>query len=449
MTVSSKLGVWKLTLAAVTAATIAVTGFAIEKAKAAEDPIYLPLLVYRTGAYAPNGIPFANGQRDFLQMLMNRDGGINGVPLQWDECEMRYDTAMGVECYQRVKDGGAKGATVIVPLSTGITYAVMDVAGEDGIVVHSMGYGRAAASYGRVFKWTFTFPTTYWAQASAFIRYIAEQEGGKEALQGKKIGLIYHNSAYGREPIPTLERLSNDLGFEFVNYAVDHPGQEQSATWLSIRRDRPDWLLMWGWGVMNQVAITEAIRNNYPMERFLGVWWSGSEPDVRPAGTAAAGYKAGNFHGIGTDFGVLQDVLQYVYDGDEAAARANNWGEVLYNRGLVNNLYISEAMRTAMERYGNVTLGGEEVRWGMENLNLTAERIAEIGAEDLIQPIQITCEDHEGRGPVFIQQWNGTEWERISDWIDPMYDVVGPMYEEAALAYAEEHGIEVRDCDDD
>jgi branched-chain amino acid transport system substrate-binding protein len=71
-----------------------------------------------------------------------------------------------------------------------------------------MGYGRAAASYGKVFEWTFTFPTTYWAQASAFVKYIAEQEGGKEALQGKKIGLIYHNSAYGREPIPTLERLS-------------------------------------------------------------------------------------------------------------------------------------------------------------------------------------------------------------------------------------------------
>jgi branched-chain amino acid transport system substrate-binding protein len=126
------------------------------------------------------------------------------------------------------------------------------------------------------------------------------------------------------------------------------------------------------------------------------VWWSGAEPDVRPAGAAAAGYKAGNFHGIGTDYGVLQDVLEHVYNGDEAAARANYWGEVLYNRGLVNYLYISEAIRTAMEEYGNVTLGGEEVRWGMENLDLTAERIAEIGAEGLIEPIKITCEDHEG-----------------------------------------------------
>jgi hypothetical protein len=59
------------------------------KAAAQEDPIFLPLTVYRTGAYAPNGIPFANGSRDLLQMLMNRDGGINGVPLEWSECETR------------------------------------------------------------------------------------------------------------------------------------------------------------------------------------------------------------------------------------------------------------------------------------------------------------------------------------------------------------------------
>jgi branched-chain amino acid transport system substrate-binding protein len=447
MTVSVKLGAWKLTLAAVTAAAIAVTGFTIEKAAAQEDPIFFPLLVYRTGAYAPNGIPFANGSRDLLQMLMNRDGGINGVPLEWSECETRYDTATGVECYERLKGEGAKGAAVIVPLSTGITYAVMDLADEDKVPVHSMGYGRSAATYGKVFEWTFTFPTTYWAQASAFVSYIAEQEGGMEALKDKKIGLIYHNSAYGREPIPVLEKLSSDLGFEFVSYAVDHPGQEQSATWLSIRRDRPDWLLIWGWGVMNQVAVNEAVRANYPMDHFLGVWWSGAEPDVRPAGPAAAGYKAGAFHGIGTEYGVLQDVLEHVYNGDEEVARANYWGEVLYNRGLVNYLYLSEAIRTAMEEYGNVTLGGEEVRWGMENLDLTAERIAEIGAEGLVEPIKVTCEDHEGRGPVMIQQWNGNTWERISDWIEPMYDVLDPMYEEAALAFAEEQNIEVRDCD--
>jgi branched-chain amino acid transport system substrate-binding protein len=124
MTPSGKLGLGKLALVAAGAMAIVATGTVPQNAVAQEDPIYLPLLVYRTGAYPPNGITFANGSRDLLQMLMNRDGGINGVPLEFPECEMRYDTAMGVECYERHKDGGAKGAAVIVPLSTGITYAI-------------------------------------------------------------------------------------------------------------------------------------------------------------------------------------------------------------------------------------------------------------------------------------------------------------------------------------
>ena len=69
-----------------------------------------------------------------------------------------------------------------------------------------------AAADGRVFKWAFNFPTTYWSQASAFIRYVGEQEGGMENLSGKKIALVYHNSAYGKEPIPTLEKLSGIHG---------------------------------------------------------------------------------------------------------------------------------------------------------------------------------------------------------------------------------------------
>ncbi len=40
-----------------------------------------PLLSYRTGPYAPNGVPWANGKQDYLKMINARDGGINGVKL--------------------------------------------------------------------------------------------------------------------------------------------------------------------------------------------------------------------------------------------------------------------------------------------------------------------------------------------------------------------------------
>ena len=267
-----------------------------------------------------------------------------------------------------------------------------------------------------------------------------------EALQGKKIALVYHNSPYGKEPIPTLTILAKKYGFDLKLLAVDHPGQEQKATWLQVRRYRPDWVFMWGWGVMNQVAIKEASLIRYPMDRFIGVWWSGTESDVVPAGDGAIGYKAGNFHGAGAGYPVHEAILQHVYGGDAAAAAANNFGEVLYNRGIMNAVYNTEAIRTAMGRYGDQPMTGEQVRWGLENLELTTEGLAGLGLAGFTQPLKVTCEDHEGNGPVYIQQWNGETWDMVSDWISPMRDVVRAQIEKAAAEYAKENNITPRDC---
>ena len=411
-----------------------------------QDEQFIPLLVYRTGPYAPNGIPVANGYVDYLKLLNARDGGVNGVTIAWEECETKYNTKLGVECYEKLKNRGETGAALINPYSTGITYQLIPKASVDKLPIHSMGYGRTAAADGRIFKWTFNFPTTYWSQASAFVKYVGQQEGGMEALKGKKIALVYHNSPYGKEPIPTLTILADKYGFDLKLLAVDHPGQEQKATWLQVRRYRPDWVFMWGWGVMNQVAIKEASLIRYPMDRFIGVWWSGTESDVVPAGDGAIGYKAGNFHGAGAGYPVHEAILQHVYGGDAAAAAANNFGEVLYNRGIMNAVYNTEAIRTAMGRYGDQPMTGEQVRWGLENLELTTEGLAGLGLAGFTQPLKVTCEDHEGNGPVYIQQWNGETWDMVSDWISPMRDVVRAQIEKAAAEYAKENNITPRDC---
>ena len=253
--------------------------------------LVVPLLSYRTGPYAPNGIPYADGVTDYFTMLNERDGGIGGEKIKVVECETAYNTEKGVECYESIK---SQNPIVFYPLSTGITYQLIPKATADHIPVHSMGYGRTSASDGKVFPWIFNFPGTYWDAASVIVKYILDQEGGD--LKGKKIALVYHNSAYGKEPIRTLEELAKKHGYEFTAIPVDHPGQEQKSQWLQIRRDRPDYVIMWGWGVMNQVAIQEAANIRFPMDHFIGVWWSASENDVLPAGAGANGYKAVAFH---------------------------------------------------------------------------------------------------------------------------------------------------------
>ncbi|MGH6942664.1 MAG: ABC transporter substrate-binding protein, partial [Geminicoccaceae bacterium] len=284
-------------------------------------------------------------------------------------------------------------------------------------------------------------------QAAVMVRYIAEKEEGFDKLKGKKIAHIFHNSPYGKEPIPTLEKLSEMFGYELSLFPVAHPGLEQKSTWLKIGRQlRPDWVFLWGWGVMNSTAIKEAAAVGYPMDHFIGNWWSGSEPDVEPAGAAAAGYLSGTFHAAGDDFPVFQDIYEYVYDKNLGAGPRDKVGEVLYNRGLFNAVLATEAIRTAQAKFGDRPITGEEMRWGLEHLDVTAERLKDLGLDGFTTPVKLSCADHEGDHAVRIQQWDGEQWSFVSDWIEPMKDVVRPMIEESAAKYAKEKGITPRDC---
>lgn len=425
------------------AAAVAATGIAAPAVQAA-DTQFFPLFTYRTGPYAPNGIPSANGIADYLNYVNLKHGGVNGVKLVWEECETGYNTKKGVECYERLK---GKGTTVVFPYSTGITYKLIPNANKDKISILTVGYGRTDASDGRVFPWTFTTPTTYWSQASAFVKYIGAQEGGMGKLKGKKIALIYHNSAYGKEPIRTLKLLERKLGYKLTTLAVNHPGQEQKATWLQIRKLRPDWILLWGWGVMNQVSIKEATNIGFKMDRMIGVWWSGAEQDVVPTGDAAKGYKAGTFHAAGGDFPLIKDIKKVVYDAGKGIKGGDKYiGQVLWNRGMVNAIFATEAMRAAQKKYGVKVVNGDQMRWGLENLNITAERWAELGLKGFMQPVKNTCADHEGNGPVLIQQWDGKKWNIVSDFISPMREVIRPLIEKSAAAYAKKNKITPRKC---
>jgi branched-chain amino acid transport system substrate-binding protein len=424
------------------AAGLAVGGLALS-ALAQDKSIFIPLLVYRTGPYAPSGIPIANGATDYFSLINERDGGINGVRIAWEECETQYDTKQGVECYERLK---SKSPVLVNPYSTGITYQLIPKAPVDKVVVHSMGYGMTASADGRWFPWVFNFPMTYWSQASAFVKYVGQQEGGMDKLKGKKIAHIHHNSPYGKEANPTLEELARTLGFELTLLAVDHPGQEQKSTWLQVRRLNPDWIYISGWGVMNQVAVKEAVAHGMKMDHVVGNWWTGTEADVVPASDGAKGYKSMTFHAPGHNFKVHQDMFKHVYDKGNGATKKEAVGEVLYNRMVINAMLNVEGIRTAMAKYGNRPLTGEEVRWGFENLNLTEQRLEQLGMKGMMRPLRVSCENHEGNGLAAVQQWDGKQWKIVSDWIEPMRDVVRPKLEAAAIEEAKKLGYTQRDC---
>lgn len=418
--------------------TMAVAALMTAGAPAMAELVF-PSLSYRTGPYAAGGIPFADGYADYFTLLNERDGGIGGEMTRVPECETAYNTEKGVECYESTK---GEGALVYQPLSTGITYQLIPKVTADDIPMLTSGLGRTSAKNGATFSHVFNFPANYWDGASVAIKHILEEEGGD--ISDKKIALVYHNSAYGKEPIRTLQELSKKHGFELVEVPVDHPGQEQKSQWLQIRRDKPDYVIMYGWGVMNQVAVQEAANIRFPMDKFIGIWWSGSENDVLPAGDKADGYKALTFHNVGSDYPLYDDLQKYVYDAGKAAGNGDQTGTVLYNRGVYAAMLVAEAAKTAQEIHGTSAITASQMRDGMENLNITEAKMAELGLPNFGPEFQVSCENHGGNGFVAVTQWDAEaqEWKLVSDFMQSDQDVIQPLIDEDSSAYASENNIE-------
>ena len=430
-------------LLALAAAAVGLT--AVGAPALAQGDQFLPSLVYRTGPYAPNGIPFANGVADYWTLINERDGGINGVKLIFEECETGYATDKGVECYERLKGNGPSGAAYFSPLSTGITFALTEKVYSDKLPLLTLGYGRSESRDGSIFPWNFIAVGSYWTAADVAIQHIAKELGGFDKLKGKKISLVYHDSPYGKEPIPALEARAKVNGFDFKGIPVTHPGVEQRSQWLSIRQERPDYVLLWGWGVMNSTAIKEAAAVGYPRDKMIGVWWSGAEPDVLPAGDQAVGYKALLLQHPGGKFAVHEDMDKHVISKGKSAGK-DTFAQVLYNRGIINSMIGVEAIRTAQEKHGKKPLTGEQIQWGFEHLDLTADKLKKLGFEGMLKPLKFSCQDHQGADQARLHQWDGKEWKIISDYYTADQSILAPMVKEFAAKYAKEKNITPRDC---
>ena len=354
------------------AASLSTSAFAQAKEQ------FFPLLSYRTGPYAPNGTPWANGKQDYIKMVNARDGGINGVKITFEECETGYATDRGVECYERLKN--KPGVAMFDPQATGITFALTEKAPVDKIPLMTLGYGLSVAQDGMAFKWNFPLMGSYWTGADILVQHIGKSAGGLDKLKGKKIALVYHDSPFGKEPIPLLQERARMHGFELQLLPVTAPGVEQKATWLQVRQARPDYVMLWGWGVMNSTALKEAQATGFPRDKLYGVWWAGAEPDVRDVGDGAKGYQALALNGSGTQSKVIQDILKNVHDKGQGTGAKDEVGSVLYTRGVIIQMLSIEAVRRAQERFGKgKVMTGEQVRWGMENLLARPEKARRAG----------------------------------------------------------------------
>ncbi len=423
----------KLVLAVATvaaSASVLVAGNAFAQTKEQ----FFPLLSYRTGPYAPNGVPWANGKQDYIKMINARDGGVNGVKLTFEECETGYATDRGVECYERLKS--KPGVALFDPQATGITFALTEKAPIDKIPLMTLGYGLSVAQDGTAFKWNFPFMGSYWTGADILIQHLGKGLGGLDKLKGKKITLVYHDSPFGKEPIPLLQERAKMHGFDLQLLPVTAPGVEQKATWLQVRQSKPDYVLLWGWGVMNSTALKEAQATGYPRDKMYGVWWAGAEPDVKDVGEGAKGYHALALNTAGQSPKVIQDILKTVHGKGQGTGPKDEVGSVLYTRGVIIQMLAVESVRRAQERFGKgKVMTGEQVRWGMENLALDQKKLDALGFAGVMRPLSSSCQDHMGSTWARIETWDGAKWNVGADWYQADEQILKPMVKAGADKY--------------
>jgi len=263
--------------------------------------------------------------------------------------------------------------------------------------------------------------------------------------------LVYHDSPYGKEPIPLLQERAAMLGFNLQLLPVTAPGVEQKATWLQVRQAKPDYVLLWGWGVMNSTALKEAQATGYPREKMYGVWWSGAEPDVKDVGEGAKGYNAVTMqHGAEPNSKVVKDILALVHAKGEGTGPKEEVGQVLYIRGAMSAMLAVEGVARAQERFGKGKwMSGEQARWGYENLALDQKKLDALGFAGVMRPISTSCVDHMGSNWARVHTWDGKAWNFSSDWLQADEQILKPLVKSTAAKYAAEKKLTPRtpaDC---
>ena len=435
-------------LAAAAVALAAVSATAIPAS--AQETQYFPVASSRVGPYSAMGTGYYGAQIDYMNYV-NMNGGVNGVMLTWQECETEYNAVKTVECYQRLLEKDGQRIVVFDTLGTPGAYAVINRMAEDNVVLAQYGYGRTDAADGRGWPWGFNAASHYWSQIAVKMKFMAEQEGGVENMRGKKIVHLHIDSAYGREPLPAMRKIAEDWGVTLVEISVPPPGLEQQSQWLQIRRERPDWVTFWGAGSgMNSTAMTNAARVGFPRNRMMYVTFGAAEEDMFPAGDAALGTYAMANALPGQDYPLVKAIKEQVYGaGKGNLSDQSRIGSVYWNRGLGAAVMWVEALKNAQEMHGKVgkAVTGPEFRDGYEALNMTEERLEEIGIKGMIAPFAISCENHEGAGKFAVMQWNGEKFEQITGWeapLDPGY--IRQLVEESAAKFASENNITPKSC---
>ena len=385
-----------------------------DPAAAQQKEVLIGMQCDRTGATQITGVVLCPAMHDYYD-LINAGGGVEGYTIKADEIDNEYKVPQAVEAYQRQKQ---EGAVLMTLYGTPMTVALNQRLEEDKIATTSPGFGIAAAADGTRYPYLFPIAATYWSQGAAAVEFVKNKLGG--SLKGKKIAYIYYDNPAGKEPLPIVEDLQKQEGFELRTFAVPPPGVEVGAQVLDItQRYRPDFVIAHLFGRSPAAAIKAFKSNGYPLSKVVGLVWASSEADIDAAGGfgVAEGYHAMQFAGAGDDYPVRQQIKAMYKKAGKEPLDLMDKNTVYYNRGLLQAAIHVEGIRNALKANGGKPPTGTDIKNGFE-------QIRDFTLGGLVPPLEITPTDHEGGGWVQVFQVHGGKFVKETDWFRAYRDVV-------------------------
>jgi len=288
---------------------------------------------------------------------------------------------------------------------------------QDHMPTTSPGFGISAAADGTRFPYLFPIAATYWSQGAAAVKFAKDQLGGD--LKGKKIAYIYYDNPAGKEPMPILEALQKQEGFDLRTFAVPPPGVELGAQIIDItQRYHPDFIIAHLFGRSPSVMIKGLKGAGFPLSKVVGLVWASAEADILAAGgwNVAEGYNTMQFAGAGDDYPVRADIkAMYKKDGKEPPKEMDD--TVVYNRGLLQASIQVQAITNALKISGGKMPTTDQIKQGLEQIH-------DFTLGGLVPPLQVTATDHEGGGWVRIFSVKGGKFVPATDWFQAYRDVV-------------------------
>ena len=100
------------------------------------------------------------------------------------------------------------------------------------------------------------------------------------------------------------------------------------------------------------------------------------------------------------------------------------------------SMILAEGIAAAQAEFGTAEIDAGQLRWGLENLNITEARLAELGMEGMVPPFSTSCSNHTGHSGGWILEWDGAKFNKASDHIMPDTSDYADLIAEKAAEYA-------------